>query len=123
MAPAGVEIGLGAVVDDAFGPIVVVSAGGVLIEILEDKAAALAPISPNEAKELFGATKVSKLLAGVRGRPAADIEALAELISRFSMMVAALAHHVREIDINPVIAGPQGAFAVDALIIPKREKA
>jgi acyl-CoA synthetase (NDP forming) len=123
LAPAGVEIGLGAVVDDAFGPIVVVSAGGVLIEILEDKAAALAPISPNEAKELFGATKVSKLLAGVRGRPAADIEALAELISRFSMMVAALAHHVREIDINPVIAGPQGAFAVDALIIPKREKA
>jgi acyl-CoA synthetase (NDP forming) len=122
MAPTGVEIGLGAIIDDAFGPIVVVSAGGVLIEIFEDRAATLAPFDPDEAKDLLGETKVSKVLAGVRGRPAADVEALAELISRFSVMVTALAHHLHEIDVNPVIAGPKCAFAADALIIPKQGK-
>lgn len=122
MAPAGVEIGVGAIVDEAFGPIVVVSAGGVLIELLEDKAAALAPFGPDEARELLSELKVRKLLAGVRGRPPADMHALAQLVSRFSVMVAALAHEIAEIDVNPVIAGAKGALAVDALVVTKQRK-
>jgi acyl-CoA synthetase (NDP forming) len=122
MAPAGVEIGVGAVVDEAFGPIIVLSAGGVLIELLDDKAAALAPFGPDDARDLLGELKVHKLLAGVRGRPPADIHALAHLVSRFSIMVAALAQEISEIDVNPVIAGPSGALAVDALVITKQRK-
>ena len=123
MAPAGVEIGLGAVLDDAFGPIVVVSAGGVLIELLEDKNVALAPFGPDEARDLLGEIKVHKLLAGVRGSPPSDMQALAELISRFSVMVAALAPELAEVDVNPVIAGAWGALAVDALVVTKQRKA
>src|SRR5262245_3508469 len=123
MAPAGVEIGLGAVLDEAFGPIVVVSAGGVLIELLEAKNAALAPIGPDEARALLGEIKVHKLLAGVRGSPPSDMQALAELISRFSVMVAALAPELAEVDVNPVIAGAWGALAVDALVVTKQRKA
>jgi acyl-CoA synthetase (NDP forming) len=122
MAPAGVEIGLGAVVDEVFGPTVVVSAGGVLIELIEDKAAALAPFGPDEASELLSETRIHKLLSGIRGRPPVNMEALAELISRFSMMVAALADVLAEIDVNPVIASPAGAVAVDALVITKQRK-
>lgn len=118
-APQGVEVGLGAIVDPSFGPVVVVSAGGVLIEILDDKAAALAPFGPEEARRLLHALKIGKLLAGVRGKPAADMVALSEAIARFSAMVAALADVIGEIDVNPIIAGPAGAMAVDCLTVAK----
>jgi acyl-CoA synthetase (NDP forming) len=123
MAPAGIEIGVGAVIDEAFGPIVVVSAGGVLIELIGDKASTLAPFGPDEARDLLGEIKVHRLLAGVRGSPPADIQAVAQLVSRFSVMITALAHELAEIDVNPVIAGPQGAVAVDVLVVTKRRKA
>lgn len=119
MAPAGVEIGLGAIVDPDFGPVVVVSAGGILIEILGDKIAQLAPFGPAEARRLVGELRIAKLLAGVRGKPPADMDALATAISRFSAMVAALADVIAEVDVNPIIAGPSGACAVDCLVIAK----
>jgi acyl-CoA synthetase (NDP forming) len=122
MAEPGVEIGLGAVVDPAFGPIVVVSAGGILIEILDDKAAALAPFGPEVARELLAELKVAKLLAGARGRPPCDLEGLSTVISRFSVMVASLSGALSEVDVNPVIAGSKGAVAVDALVVTRRGK-
>lgn len=122
MAPTGVEIGLGAIVDLAFGPVVVVSAGGILIEILDDKVAGLAPFGPDEAHRLLQSLKIDRLIAGARGTPAADRDALALAISRFSVMVAALADLIAEIDVNPVIAGPGGACAVDCLVITTEEQ-
>lgn len=119
MVPRGVEIGVGAIVDPAFGPIIIVSSGGTLIEILRDKAAGMAPLGPDAVRDLLTETKVYKLLSGVRGAPPADIDALSQLISRFSIMVAALAPELSEVDVNPVICGSWGARAVDALIIPK----
>jgi len=117
MAPAGIEIGLGALVDSSFGPLVMVSAGGTLIEILEDKAVAMAPFGPAEAHGLIAELRVARLLAGVRGARPADLEALCMVLSRFSAVVAALADTIAEIDVNPVIVGPLGAVAVDALIV------
>lgn len=119
MAPRGVEIGLGAVIDPDYGPVVVVSAGGVLIELLADRVAALAPFGADEAAALIGGLRAARLLQGVRGAPPADTAALARAVSAFSTMVAALADELAEIDVNPVIAGPHGIRAVDALIVRK----
>jgi len=121
MAGPGVEIGLGALIDPSFGPLVMVSAGGTLIEILADKAVALAPFGPGEARELIAELRISRLLAGARGARPADMTALCAALSRFSAIVASLADRVAEIDVNPLIAGPQGVVAVDALIVPRSE--
>lgn len=119
MAAPGVEIGLGALIDPSFGALVMVSAGGTLIEILADKAVALAPFGPAEARALISELRIARLLAGARGAPPADLDALCTALSGFSALVAALAEQVTEIDVNPMIAGPQGAIAVDALIVPR----
>ncbi|MGP2494434.1 acetate--CoA ligase family protein [Mesorhizobium sp. PUT5] len=122
MAAPGVEIGLGAVVRDEMGPLVVVSAGGVLIEHLKDSNAALAPISAAEALDLLKGLRIYPLLEGVRGNLPADIESLATLIERFSVLVTSLSDVISEIDVNPVIANASGAVAVDALVVAKPRK-
>ncbi len=116
-APSGVELNLGALVDPAFGPVVVVAAGGVLVEILDDKAAALAPFGADQAHRLLGELKIRQLFDGVRGRPPVDRPSLAEALSQFSVMVADLADVLCEIDVNPLIAGPDGVMAVDCLVM------
>ncbi len=121
MAPAGVEIGLGVVKDPDFGPFLVVSAGGLLIELLDDKAVALAPCSDREAEALLAALKVARLLEGPRGQPPCDKAALLLVIQRLSVLAACLAAVLDQLDINPVIVGPGGALAVDALVIPHRK--
>ncbi len=106
MAPAGVEIGLGGIVDPDFGPVVLLSAGGILIELFDDKISALAPFGDDEAHELLRRLKVHRLLLGVRGRPAADIGATAHAIALFSQILAGVASEITEIDVNPLIAAP-----------------
>ena len=120
MAANGVEVGVGAIIDPSFGPVVVISAGGTLIEILDDKVAALAPISADEAREMLGELRIAQLLVGTRGRPSSDLAALAEAICRFSVLIASLADVLSEVDVNPFIASPAGAFAVDALVIANK---
>ena len=115
-------VGLGAVVRDEMGPLVVVSAGGVLIEHLKDSNAALAPISAAEALDLLKGLRIYPLLEGVRGNLPADIESLATLIERFSVLVTSLSDVISEIDVNPVIANASGAVAVDALVVAKSRK-
>tara|TARA_B100000989_G_C19423036_1_gene419523 strand:- start:531 stop:941 length:411 start_codon:yes stop_codon:yes gene_type:complete len=119
MAPADVELSFGAIYDEGFGMVVIVSAGGVLIELLNDKVAALAPFNSELAKRLLNEMSVSRLLSGYRGRPATDTDGLALQLARFSRMVALLGDAISEIDINPVTCGPDGAFAVDFLLVPK----
>lgn len=118
MAPPGVELAFGAVSDPGFGPVVLVSAGGVLIELLKDSVAALPPFDAEEAKRLISSLRIAGMLKGVRGKPAADLEDLARQLSAFSHMVAGLGDTVSQIDVNPVICGPHGAVAVDCFVVP-----
>jgi hypothetical protein len=113
----GIELAFGAKIDPTFGPVVMVGAGGVLIEYLKDQAVALAPFDAAEARRLIDALALRPLLDGKRGRPAADLPCLAEALAAFSVMVADLGSHLREIDINPVLAGPDGPIALDALVV------
>ena len=117
MAPRGVEIIVGARVDPEVGPMVVVGSGGVLAELLADSAAALAPVSFAQARALLLRLRGMKLLEGYRGTPAADIGAVCEAIVRISEFAADFADLVAEIDVNPLLACPDGAVALDALIV------
>ena len=117
MAPKGVELALGSIWDDSFGPVVLISAGGVLIEFLNDSIAALAAFDEVEAKRLLQELRIYRLLLGVRGAPPADLDDAARQIAAFSRMVAALGPTCRESDINPLICTPQGAFALDCLVV------
>ncbi len=117
MTPSGTELALGLIDDRQFGPVVMVAAGGILVEILRDAGYGLAPFGPATALRLIEGLAARKLLAGVRGAPAADLANLAEIVARFSVMAAELDDAVKEIDINPLIVGPGGAVAVDALVV------
>ena len=117
--PDGVEIGLGMVDDDQFGPVVMISAGGRLIETMADRVAVLPPVDTAGAMRALDRLRIRPLLDGVRGRQPADIDALAEVIARFSELAADGAGRISAMDVNPVIAGPAGAVAVDALIVPR----
>lgn len=119
MLAGGTELAFGAVVDPQFGPLVVLSAGGVDIEVLDDKAIRMAPVSEDEVREMIGQLRVSRLLHGHRGRPAADMDQLARAVAQFSRIAAALASCTSSIDINPVIVSERACVAVDALIALK----
>lgn len=114
--PAGVEIGLGMVVDEQFGPVVVVSAGGRLIELLEDRVALLPPIDGPAAYRALDRLRIRPLLDGFRGGPSADVERLVEVVLRFSELAVDAPGTIAAIDVNPLIAGPENTIAVDALM-------
>ena len=123
MAPAGVEIAFGMVSDPQFGPYVMVAAGGIWIEMLKDRAVALPPLSLEEANVMIAGLKINPLLDGVRGRPAANRQALVEALARFSMLAADLGEWMDQMDVNPLLVSPQGCVAVDALVIAKSGQA
>ena len=120
MAEPGVELALGIINDPQFGPVVMVGAGGVLVEVLRDARYGLAPFGPATARRLLDGLAIRKLLEGVRGAAPADIDAAADAIARFSVLAADLADVIAECDVNPLIVGSRAAVAVDALIIPKK---
>jgi len=120
MAPAeAVEVIVGATVDPQFGPVVVFGMGGILVELLHDAVLRLAPVSLASAMEMIAATRAGRLLTGFRGRPPADIAALADAIVRISYLAHDLRHEVAAVDVNPLMALPagQGVMAVDALVV------
>lgn len=122
MAPPGTELALGAVIDPQWGPVVMLAAGGVLIELLGDRAVALAPLDAEEGRDMVRSLQVRKLLEGYRGRPAANLDLLVDAILRLGWLAADLAGVLSEIDVNPLIVGPDGAWAVDALVVPSGSK-
>jgi acyl-CoA synthetase (NDP forming) len=89
----------------------------VLVELLADRAVALPPLTQEQAAELLAGLKVSKLLAGVRGAAPADLGAIARAITGLAELASELGDDIDAIDINPLICGPDGAIAVDALVI------
>ena len=117
----GVEVIAGARVDPAVGPVVVVGSGGVLVELIHDTVAALAPVTVAEARAMLARLRGFRLLTGFRGGVAANLDALADAIARVSELAADLAAEISELDVNPLRCGPQRAVAVDALIT-KRSK-
>lgn len=117
MVGKGVEAALGTVNDPDFGPYAMVAAGGVLIELIEDRAVSLAPMSRAKASELIDRLKLRRVLAGLRGAPPADAAALADALWRLSHLAFDLREYIAEIDVNPVLVRPDGAIAVDALVV------
>ena len=120
MISGGVETILGVKVDPAFGPVVIFGLGGVFVELLSDVTQRLAPFGVEEAYEMMREVKGFPLLDGARGAEPADIDALAEALSKLSQFAHENAERIESIDINPFLVLPkgQGAFAVDALIVP-----
>ncbi|MGH2589494.1 MAG: acetate--CoA ligase family protein [Actinomycetota bacterium] len=121
MAPEGVEIHIGVVRDEQFGPLVLVAAGGVLVEVLKDRRLALPPLDEARARRLVDGLAVRPLLDGVRGRPPADIDALLRAVVAMSWLAHDLGDHLEALDVNPVMCGPAGCLAVDALVIPRAD--
>jgi acetate---CoA ligase (ADP-forming) len=117
--PAGTELALGLVRDPALGPLVVVGAGGILVELIADRAVALPPLTAAEAAGLTGELRVARLLAGARGGAAADLESVTKAITGLADLACELGEHLEALDINPLICGPHGAVAADALVIPR----
>ncbi|MBI3054301.1 MAG: acetate--CoA ligase family protein [Betaproteobacteria bacterium] len=118
---AGLEVIVGAVNDPVFGPVVAFGLGGVHTELLQDLTHGFAPFDTAAAKEMIFQIKGSALLAGFRGQPALDIDALADTLSRVSLLIADHAGRIAEIDINPLFvrAAGLGVVAADALIVLK----
>ena len=119
MIADAVEVSVGFVRDDAFGPLMVVGAGGTLVELLADRVVACPPVSRHGALRLLERLRIRPLLAGWRGQPAVDVDALADVVVRFSEMAAELGDVFDAVEANPVIASPDGVVAVDALVIAR----
>ena len=120
MVPAeAVEVIVGTSWDREFGPVVVFGLGGILVELFKDSVLRLAPVGPEEAREMIASLRSAPLLTGFRGRPVADVEALAEVIVRVSHLANDLREEVAAVDINPLMVLPrgQGVRAADALVI------
>ncbi len=112
----GVEVIVGCVRDRRFGPVVMVGLGGVATEVLADTAVALAPVSPAGAQRLLLSLRMAPLLLGPRGRDPVDLQALATVVSQVSV-VAAAHPELAELELNPVLAGPSAAVALDARLV------
>ena len=121
-ALGGVETVIGVVCDPVFGPAVMFGLGGVFVEVLKDVTFRLAPFGVDEAHRMIDEIAGRAMLDGVRGAPPADIAALAEALSKLSVFAAENADRIETIDVNPFIVLPEGAVAVDALIVPKGKK-
>jgi acyl-CoA synthetase (NDP forming) len=119
----GTELALGLTHDPDLGPLVVVGAGGVLVEIMADRAVALPPVGRDRALQMTGRLRAAALLAGVRGQPPADLDAVAHAIAGLSAIACELGSDLEALDINPLICGPAGATAVDVLAVPRRRAA
>lgn len=112
----GIELILGASTDAQFGPVLLVGAGGTLVEVLQDRALALPPLNHALARRWVGQTRIAKVLQGVRGQPAVDLAALDDVLVKFARLVQ---HERRivELDINPLLATPEGIVALDARVV------
>ena len=118
-AAPGTELALGIVRDAALGPLLVISAGGVMIEIFADRAVLLAPVTRPAAVTALHRLRLAAVLAGARGQPPADLGAIADAITNLSRLACDLGDTLDALDINPLICGPSGAQAADALLIPR----
>ncbi|MGE3178784.1 MAG: bifunctional acetate--CoA ligase family protein/GNAT family N-acetyltransferase, partial [Vicinamibacterales bacterium] len=112
----GHELIVGSSIDPQFGPVLLFGWGGQLVEVYRDRALALPPLNSTLALRMMEQTKVFRALQGVRGSQPVDLGALEQLLVRFSEMVVEQ-RWIKEIDINPLLASPEGLLALDARIV------
>jgi acyl-CoA synthetase (NDP forming) len=115
----GIETIIGVQMDPVFGPIVMFGLGGVFVEVMRDVTFRVAPFGPEEARRMVGEIKGAAMLEGARGRPPADIDALAQALACLSQIAVAWQGRFTSIEINPLLVRPSGAgvAALDALIL------
>jgi succinyl-CoA synthetase beta subunit len=115
----GVETIIGVQMDPVFGPVVMFGLGGVFVEVMRDVTFRVAPFGPDEARRMIAEIKGAAVLEGARGRPPADIDALAQALARLSQIAVAWQGRFTSIEINPLLVRPRGAgvAALDALIV------
>lgn len=116
MASVGTEVSCGIVVDPLLGPLVVVAAGGVLVELVADRAVALPPLDRADAGRLVEELRLHRLLMGFRNRPPADMDALAAAVSSLSDLALELGDELRALEINPLSVTESGVLALDVLV-------
>ncbi len=119
MAKKGLEIIVGGLRDNIFGPVVMFGLGGIFVEVLKDVSFRVAPISYEDAYEMMKEIKSAKLLEGYRGQPPVDRKAIADIIIAVAKLLEENPE-VDSVDLNPVIAYPDGAVVVDARVILKQ---
>ena len=112
----GYELIVGSSLDPQFGPVLLFGAGGQLVEVFKDRALALPPLNTTLARRMMERTRIFAALQGVRGRPPVDLAALEQLLVRFSQLVVEQPR-IKEIDINPLLASPEGLLALDARVV------
>ncbi len=112
----GYELIVGSSIDPQFGPVILFGTGGQLVEVFQDRALALPPLNTTLARRMMEQTKIYQALKGVRGRKAVDLAALEALLVRFSQLVVEQ-RWISEIDINPLLASPDGIIALDARVV------
>jgi acyl-CoA synthetase (NDP forming) len=117
MAPEGIDMVIGLQNDPLFGPVVMAGLGGIHVEIFKDIAFRKAPVSVAEAGRMLDELKSGAILQGVRGGAAIDRTALTRLISAVSQFGVAAGERLAELDLNPVRTGPDGALALDWLLL------
>ncbi|GAA2410799.1 acetate--CoA ligase family protein [Actinomadura vinacea] len=116
--PGGVETVVGLARDELFGPTVMAGLGGVFVEVFQDVAFRVPPFDEAEARRMVAGLRGFPLLTGARGRPAADVGALIDVIMKVQRMGLELDGVLTELDINPLAVLPTGAVALDALAVP-----
>lgn len=116
-AEAGVECVAGVAADELFGPVVMFGVGGVFVEVLKDVTFRVPPFSRSDAAAMLDEIKGAPLLRGVRGAPKADRKAVVDVLMKVQRLALDLADEIAELDINPLLAGPGGAVALDALVV------
>ena len=121
MLKGGVELVVGVKRDPQVGPVLLVGLGGVLVEVMRDTVLSLAPVGRSEARRMLERLRGFRLLQGYRGAPAVNLDAVCEAIARISEFAADFADEVEEIDVNPLLARPDGAIALDALIVFRKD--
>ncbi len=113
---SGLELIIGSAPDPQFGPVLLFGTGGEMVEVFGDRALALPPLNTTLARRMMEQTRISRAFGGVRGRAPVDVEALAALLVRFGDLVVENPR-IREIDINPLLASPNGLLALDARVV------
>jgi acyl-CoA synthetase (NDP forming) len=116
MAPKGTEIIVGSTTDPTFGPTIMFGLGGIFVEILKDVSFRVAPIDKVDASEMIKEIKAYKILEGARGMPAVDQDTLVDILVKTSKMLMECPE-VKELDMNPILAYPDGARIVDGRVI------
>jgi acyl-CoA synthetase (NDP forming) len=114
---AGVELALGVWRDPLLGPLLLVAAGGTLVELIGERAVALPPVDHHTARRMVTGLKSSALLTGHRGGPPFDMESVVSAVVAVSRLAHELGDRLEAVDVNPLIVGTSGAVAVDALVV------